>query len=1310
MDREIGIIGISAVLPRARNLRDFRKNLREGRDCITPAPPERLKLLGLAEDRKYMELGFIDDIEFFDHAFFNISSKEADYMSPEQRLSLELVAEAIWDAGYSLESFRGKNCGVIVSCSDNEYEGLLKKRTSLSFLGSLKSMTSGIIAYYFDLHGPNIILDTGCSSTLVGIHEACQKLSSGEVDYALAGGIAVSLSLAEANAGSNDILGIESSDGRCKSFAAQANGTGFGEGGSYLLLKRLAEAVADGDHIYGVIKGSAINGDGFRCSSLTTPSAAGQKEAILKAWQTGKIDPREITEIEAHGTGTKLGDPIEAASVTESLKAFKVSGPVQLGSVKSNIGHLGYTAGIAGVLKVLLEFKYHESYPLVHYDRPNPLIDFENSPLRPTTRVLTWEPGAKRIAGINSFGLSGTNAHLVIENYCREERAEEELSGQTRLLKVGAKSAAAFYATLHNLRSYFAGHRVNLNDALYTLNTGRDDYPFRRLLRVRDGEDLLEQLEMAAYVRETGASKLVFVLTAPGEGEGDPGEDFCRMSPLFRVYWEKARGRARTKAAIYQYLRALGLEADYVMADAGGKEIIRYGRGDITADELERELEKLNRPESPGAADSEPEKADFELRADDSGPGEADPELGKADSEPGETDSAAGKISEQIRLLREKFPLLLVNIGGRVLAPEAEYGHEVREFLLDGCPQLEKLLIAVYNSGRNIRWDHYYQGLARKRVSLPGYCFDKTRHWLELRSPRWSGEEELPGGEAVPDSSEFAGPRAGEEEAVILTGIWQDVLEYGEEIGAEEDFFDLGGNSLLITMLTEEIAKLLRVKIEVAEVYDYNTMARQLELIRRRRAGGPRQTAGQGKEGVEWGRSGASGKANQGDKPGEAEFPLASMQKTILYSQEKYPDRASWNLSIALKVGGRLEGERMLAAMGKVEANHELLRCRIVKSGEGESFKVSPPEHNLELISLAEEGGSGEEKEALVRRLIKEEAMRPMALYDQPLTKLVIYTLDEDSAYLLLKIHHLIADGWALSILFKELCRYYADPGYKPAEPAVSFRDFVDYENSLAREEQGQKERSYWQKEMAGFHYPQELPRRTNPPAASVIDVEYLLLDMKTTQNLRDYVRERRASVFQALLMTYHLSLAKLWGIRDSCIGMMVANRNNKKFATTLGLLARVLPNRLRLEGEETVDTLLKTVKQKSTEALENQHCSVQEAMAGVNSQARLALDDFLSFLIVYQNFGEINIEAEGLKFTTFITNQRSALCPLALIIYESEKVVMISVEYDPAYFTVEDIKLFTETFRETVSRVLAEPGSAVRDLLAGGEANAGKV
>ncbi|MCB8816722.1 condensation domain-containing protein [Desulfosporosinus shakirovi] len=1289
MDRDIGIIGISGILPKARNLREFRRNLREGRDCITPAPRERLKLLGLAEDREYMELGFIDDIEYFDHAFFNISGKEADYMSPEQRLSLELVAAAIWDAGYSLEAFRGKNCGLIVSCSDNEYEGLLKNRTSLSFLGSLKSMTSGIIAYYFDLHGPNIILDTGCSSTLVGIHEACQKLISGEVDYALAGGIAVSLTLAEANAGSNDILGIESSDGRCKSFAAQANGTGFGEGGGYLLLKRLQEAVAEGDHIYGVIKGSAINGDGFRCSSITTPSVPGQKEAILKAWQAGRIDPREITEIEAHGTGTKLGDPIEVTSVTESLNAYKVSRPVHLGSVKSNIGHLGYTAGIAGVLKVLLGFKYHEVYPLVHYKKPNPLIDFENSPLQPTTQVLTWEPGVKRIAGINSFGLSGTNAHLVIETYDREEK-EEAFSERTRLLKVSAKSPTAFYATLHNLKSYFAGHQVNFNHALYTLNTGRDDYPFRRLLRVRDREDLLEQLDMAAYVRETEAGKLVFVLTAPEEGEPDPGEEFCRMSPLFQSYWEKARGRARTKAAMYQYLKDLGLEADYVMADAAGKRIIQYGRGEITEHELEAEVEKLSE------TDSNPEETDFKPT--------------ETDSKAAENGSAVPKILEQIRLLRENYPLLLVNMGGRGLAPEAEYGHEVREFRLDSCLQLEKLLVAVYNSGRNICWDNYYQGLARKRVSLPGYCFDKTRHWLELRNPRRPEEEDRPAETTAPESPELAGSGNPEEETLILKTIWQDVLEYGEEIGDEEDFFDLGGNSLLITMLTEDIARILRVKIEVAQVYDYNTIAKQLELIRSKRGTGPRQPAGKANKANKADETYEADRAVKADKADKTDFTLSSMQKTILYSQEKYPDRASWNLSIALKVGGRLEGERMLAAMRKVEENHELLRCIIVKTEDGEHFKLSPPENNLELISLAEGEGSDEEKEASVRRLIKEEAMEPMALYHSPLTRLVIYTLAEDAAYLLLKIHHIIADGWALSILFRELCRYYVQPDYKPGKESVSFREFVDYEHRLAREEQGQRERNYWQKEMDGFHYPREFPVKKANPATSVIDVEYLILDMKTTQSLRDYVKERRASVFQALLMTYHLSLAKLWGIRDSCIGMMAANRNNKGFAATLGLLARVLPNRIRINAGESVETLLKTVKQKSTEALENQHCSLQEAMAEVSPQERAALDDLLSFLIVYQNFGEINIEAEGLKFTTFITNERSALCPLALIIYESEKVIMVSVEYDPGYFTVQDIKLFTKTFQEIVSRVLAQPSLAVRDLMAAGREYAGEV
>lgn len=242
----IAVIGISGVYPGAENLEQLHDNLLNRKDSIRKVPPSRRELLGLDPEFEYQEIGFLEEIENFDHGFFHISSKEADNMSPEQRIALEMAVKAVLDAGYSLKEFRGTNCGVFVSSQDNDYYSMLSEKSGLAWIGSLKSMLAGKISYHLDIHGPSMVIDTGCSSGLVCIDDACRRLENGEIDYALVGGITIYLKFGVKNT-DGDLLGIEAGNGRCKPFDATADGIGVGEGGGFLLLKRLSDAEADLD-------------------------------------------------------------------------------------------------------------------------------------------------------------------------------------------------------------------------------------------------------------------------------------------------------------------------------------------------------------------------------------------------------------------------------------------------------------------------------------------------------------------------------------------------------------------------------------------------------------------------------------------------------------------------------------------------------------------------------------------------------------------------------------------------------------------------------------------------------------------------------------------------------------------------------------------------------------------------------------------------------------------------------------------------------------------------------------------------------
>ncbi|HSK30879.1 MAG TPA: polyketide synthase, partial [Candidatus Limnocylindria bacterium] len=375
-NHEVAIIGMSGIYPLAENLRDFYAVLSQGVDCVREVSSQRRALLGIPESEPLGELATLERVDEFDHKFFNISLKESEYMDPQQRLLLQLACAAIENAGYSLQHLRGSTTAVILSASNSDYQKLFDQLDPTVSTGILPAALAGRIAYILDLHGPAFVVDTACSSSLVAIYEASRKVASGEVDFALAGGINIFFTSRPVNAsaaqpGSNSDsygesadIGIMAPDGRSKTFDAAANGTGWGEGGGIVFLKSLARAVEDRDVIQAVIKGGAINQDGGRSSGLTAPSPVAQTEVVLAAWQAAAVDPNTISYIEAHGTGTKLGDPIEIQGINDAFTRGTNktergnAGSIGIGSVKTNIGHLVGAAGIAGLTKTVLSLKH----------------------------------------------------------------------------------------------------------------------------------------------------------------------------------------------------------------------------------------------------------------------------------------------------------------------------------------------------------------------------------------------------------------------------------------------------------------------------------------------------------------------------------------------------------------------------------------------------------------------------------------------------------------------------------------------------------------------------------------------------------------------------------------------------------------------------------------------------------------------------------------------------------------------------------------------------------------------------------------
>src|SRR3989339_589112 len=485
---DIAIVGMSLKTSLALNAAEFWQNLKAGRDCVRDIPFSRkqdvdryLDFKASRKEASYLKTGYLEEIDKFDYSYFRLSPKEASLMDPNQRLFLEAAYEAIDDAGQK-NKLKLAKVGIYLGFSaDNSYRYIISETDhgllSQSLPGNLASVIPSRIAYFLDFHGPSLVTDCGCSSSLVSVHLACRSIRQGECDQAIAGGIKINVMPISGQGN----IGIESKDGLTRSFDDNADGTNWkSEAVVAVFLKPLSRALEDKDHIYAVIKGSAINQDGAS-AGLTAPNAAAQAEVIEAAWKDAGVDPKTISYIEAHGTGTKLGDPIEIKGLDKAFRKYTSENNIcRIGSVKSNIGHTSEASGILGLIKTALALKYKEIPPSIHFKEPNHKIDWDNSPVLVNTSLVPWkrkDEDTPLRAGISSFGLSGTNCHVILEEAPPIQSREEKRI--PRLLLLSAKTEAALKTTLESYQNFLKVHRdINLVDLCYTAATDRDHHGY----------------------------------------------------------------------------------------------------------------------------------------------------------------------------------------------------------------------------------------------------------------------------------------------------------------------------------------------------------------------------------------------------------------------------------------------------------------------------------------------------------------------------------------------------------------------------------------------------------------------------------------------------------------------------------------------------------------------------------------------------------------------------------------------------------------------------------------------------------------
>ncbi len=597
----IAIVGIGCRFPKAKNPESFWQLLRNGVDAITEVPPERWDIDAFYDPQPATRgkmntrwAGFLDQVDQFDPSFFGISPREAEHIDPQQRLALEVAWEAVENAGIVPETLAGSQTGVYIGLTNADYHKMLYKDVcqlgAYSATGTTDCIAANRISYVLNLRGPSLTIDTACSSSLVTVHLACQSLWTRESNLCLAGGVNLALSPDPFITCSQ--AQMMAPDGRCKTFDASADGYVRGEGCGVVVLKRLGDAIRDGDNILALIRGSAVNQDGTS-NGLTAPNGPSQQAVIRQALEQAGVAPAQISYVEAHGTGTSLGDPIEVKSLKAVLMEDRSpEQPCWIGSVKTNIGHLEGAAGIAGLIKVVLQLQQGEIAPHLHLKQLNRYISLEGTPLFIPVECQPWSCPESRFAGVSAFSFGGTNCHIILSEAPLQTPVSSEVDRPDHILALSAKSAPALVELAQQYEDFLASHpEVSLFDVCFTANTGRSHYDHRLAVVTESSVQLCQQLSAFAagkdpnglsseQVTKRKPPKIAFLFTGQGSQYVGMGRQLYETQPTFRQTLDQCAEILRP------YLEKPLLEVLYPSTEGergrrGDGEMGRWGDGEM---------------------------------------------------------------------------------------------------------------------------------------------------------------------------------------------------------------------------------------------------------------------------------------------------------------------------------------------------------------------------------------------------------------------------------------------------------------------------------------------------------------------------------------------------------------------------------------------------------------------------------------------------------------------------------------------------------------------------------------------------------
>lgn len=802
MKQEVAIIGMSMKVAGANNVEEFWTSVVKGEPMFDGLSDVRRKdIFDRFGEFEVAKGSYLDRVDLFDNEFFKISAAEAERMDPEQRLMMECAVKAVVNAGYQVKELKGQPIGIFHTFERSQYRHFFDEASHLSMTAHMPGMVGTRIANFMDWRGPVLGIDTTCSSSLCALYYACQSLANGDCSMALVGGASLGVSSKIAAMSSP----IVSKKEQCLPFDKDADGILGGEGVICIFLKKAEEAIRDGDPIHAIIKGGAINHGGALIQNISAPSPVAQSEVIRMAWKNSNVDPARIGFIEAHGTGTILGDPIEFSGITAAFEGIENNGTKKcaISSVKGQIGHLGTTAGLAGLARLVLALRNKQLPAQPGFKKINDHINEIDSHATIQQQIEHWESNQLRVGGVSSFGLTGTNVHMVVEEYPAPAPTLPEYDKQTYCIKVGGATAAKATATAEYLKQYLRKHPgLQLHQLCFSVNKVLNDHQYGQLLLFRNQPELAHALNELTFEKpRTKNKEQQILLLIPGILSLRHFSSFAEQSNLLGtagLHNEQLNEDQRSLLLHYRAAELLiraGFAPDKIIGAQSGKLISLLLAGEITVTEAMVRLDA-------GYYRNDPFNKDGFIQFLQS----LNPHtnyLLVMMGDQGEMHDACEQW------LQQHTPANIETIFGNDRA--------------DICMEI---IAACYNKGNDLRFEKLF-GKESLLLDLHLPLFESKRFWPNVKPYAAAVNQNN-----EPISDEKVVQQNLNPDRIIegVYAIWKEKLKV-EEINATDDFFDLGGTSLLGLDVLQLIEKRFNVSLGYADIFDYCTIEAQAALI-----------------------------------------------------------------------------------------------------------------------------------------------------------------------------------------------------------------------------------------------------------------------------------------------------------------------------------------------------------------------------------------------------------------------------------------------------------------------------------------------